>query len=86
MWEVWETYDALNVEAVAMSTSMGRGTAASLSNWEGVSTRSLYQYRLLLALCDELDFHFAQDCYWYNPGVIPASAEWVNVRLTGVSG
>jgi DNA modification methylase len=47
---------------------------------KGTPTRSLYQYRLLLALCDDVGFHLAQDFYWYNPGAIPAPAEWVNVR------
>jgi DNA modification methylase len=47
---------------------------------KGAPTRSLYQYKLLLALCEEVGFHFAQDFYWYNPGAIPAPAEWVNVR------
>ncbi len=47
---------------------------------KGSPTRSLYQFRLLLALCDEIGFHLAQDVYWYNPGAIPAPAEWVNVR------
>lgn len=47
---------------------------------KGMPTRSLYQYHLLLALCEQLGFHFAQDFYWYNPGALPAPAEWVNVR------
>lgn len=47
---------------------------------KGLPTRSLYQYRLLLGLCDQLGFHLAQDFYWHNPGAIPAPAEWVNVR------
>lgn len=47
---------------------------------KGTPTRSLYQYRLLLELCDRVGFHLAQDFYWYNPGAIPAPAEWVNVR------
>jgi DNA modification methylase len=47
---------------------------------KGLPTRSLYQYRLIIALCDQLGFHLAQDFYWYNPGAIPAPAEWVNVR------
>jgi site-specific DNA-methyltransferase (cytosine-N4-specific) len=46
----------------------------------GTPTRSLYQYKLLIALCEEVGYHFAQDFYWYNPGAIPAPAEWVNVR------
>lgn len=47
---------------------------------KGTPTRSLYQYKLLIALCEEVGFHFAQDFYWHNPGAIPAPAEWVNVR------
>ncbi len=47
---------------------------------KGVPTRSLYQYRLLLALCDQVGFHLAQDFYWYNPAALPGPAEWVNVR------
>lgn len=47
---------------------------------KGVPTRSLYQHHLLLGLCEKVGFHFAQDFYWYNPGALPAPAEWVNVR------
>lgn len=47
---------------------------------KGAPTRSLYQYSLLLALHDKVGFHLAQDFYWYNPGALPAPAEWVNVR------
>ncbi len=43
-------------------------------------TRSLYHYRLLLALCDELDYKLAQEFFWYNPAKMPAPAEWVNVQ------
>jgi site-specific DNA-methyltransferase (cytosine-N4-specific) len=46
----------------------------------GTPTRSLYQYHLLIALCEKVGFHLAQDFYWYNPGALPAPAEWVNVR------
>jgi site-specific DNA-methyltransferase (cytosine-N4-specific) len=46
----------------------------------GTPTRSLYHYRLVLALCDEAGFHLAQECFWYNPARLPAPAEWVNVR------
>jgi len=53
---------------------------------KGMPTRSLYQYKLLLALCEDVGFHFAQDFYWYNPGTIPAPAEWVNVRRMRVKG
>lgn len=47
---------------------------------KGTPTRSLYQHHLLLGLCEKVGFHFAQDFYWYNPGALPAPAEWVNVR------
>ena len=46
----------------------------------GTPTRSLYHIKLLLALCEELGFHLAQECFWYNPAKLPAPAEWVNVR------
>ncbi len=46
----------------------------------GSPTRSLYHFRLLLALCDEIGFHLAQEFFWYNPAKMPAPAEWVTVR------
>lgn len=47
---------------------------------KSLPTRNLYQYHLLISLCEKVGFHFAQDFYWYNPGSLPAPAEWVNVR------
>jgi len=46
----------------------------------GAPLRSLYHYRLLLALCDEVGFNLCQEFFWYNPAKMPAPAEWVNVR------
>ena len=46
----------------------------------GVPTRSLYHFRLLLSLCDEIGFHLAQEAFWHNPAKVPAPAEWCNVR------
>ncbi|MCW5829413.1 MAG: site-specific DNA-methyltransferase [Deltaproteobacteria bacterium] len=46
----------------------------------GSPTRSLYHFKLLLALCEEVGFHLAQELFWYNPAKLPAPAEWVNVR------
>ena len=43
-------------------------------------TRSLYHYKLLIALVEELGFSLAQECYWYNPAKMPMPAEWVTVR------
>lgn len=47
---------------------------------EGEPTRSLYHFKLLIALVEELGFYLAQECFWYNPAKLPAPAEWVNVR------
>jgi DNA modification methylase len=46
----------------------------------GEPTRSLYHFKLLIALCEEVGFHLAQELFWYNPAKLPAPAEWVNVR------
>ena len=47
---------------------------------KGNPTRSLYQFKLLLTLCEEVGLHLAQDFYWFRPAVLPAPAEWVAVR------
>ncbi len=46
----------------------------------GEPTRSLYHFKLLIALVEEVGFHLAQECFWYNPAKMPTPAEWVNVR------
>jgi site-specific DNA-methyltransferase (cytosine-N4-specific) len=46
----------------------------------GSPTRSLYHFRVLLMLCDEIGFKLAQECFWFNPAKLPTPAEWVNVR------
>jgi site-specific DNA-methyltransferase (cytosine-N4-specific) len=47
---------------------------------KGVPVRSLYNFRLLIRLCDELGFHLAEDFYWFNPSKLPSPIEWVNKR------
>jgi site-specific DNA-methyltransferase (cytosine-N4-specific) len=47
---------------------------------QGSPTRSLYQFKVLLMLCEDLGFRLAQECFWHNPAKLPAPAEWVNVR------
>jgi site-specific DNA-methyltransferase (cytosine-N4-specific) len=47
---------------------------------KGEPTRSVYHFRLLLQLVDEVGFHLAQECFWYNPAKMPMPAEWVTVR------
>lgn len=47
---------------------------------EGIPTRSLYHFHVLIALVEEVGFHLAQECFWYNPAKMPMPAEWVTVR------
>ncbi|MBE0659174.1 MAG: site-specific DNA-methyltransferase [Bryobacteraceae bacterium] len=47
---------------------------------KGAPTRSLYHFHLLIALVEEIGFHLAQECFWYNPAKMPMPAEWVTVR------
>lgn len=50
---------------------------------KGSPTRCLYQFKLLIELCEGLGarcFHLAQDFYWHNPSKMPLPAQWVNVE------
>jgi len=47
---------------------------------QGTPTRSVYHYKLLIALVEQIGFHLAQECFWYNPAKMPMPAEWVTVR------
>lgn len=47
---------------------------------QGSPTRSIYHFKLLIALVEEVGFHLAQECFWYNPAKMPMPAEWVTVR------
>lgn len=46
----------------------------------GVPVRSLYNYRVLLKLVDEVGFHLAEEFFWHNPSKLPSPIEWVNKR------
>jgi DNA modification methylase len=46
----------------------------------GSPTRSLYHFKALLMLCEEVGFYLAQEFFWHNPAKLPAPAEWVTVR------
>lgn len=50
----------------------------------GSATRSLYQYRLLIDLVDQLGFHLAEDFYWFNRAKLPGPRQWVNIERTRV--
>src|SRR5215213_7956434 len=47
---------------------------------KGLPIRSIYQYKLLIGLVEQIGFHLAQEFYWYNPAKLPMPAEWVTVR------
>ncbi len=42
--------------------------------------RSLYNFRVLIHLCDECGFNLAEEFFWYNPAKLPSPIEWVNKR------
>jgi DNA modification methylase len=47
---------------------------------KGRPVRSLYNYRVLVRLCDEIGFRLAEEFFWYNPAKLPSPIEWVNKR------
>src|SRR3972149_6090364 len=47
---------------------------------KGIPTKSIYQYKLLISIVEEIRFHLAQEFFWYNPAKLPMPAEWVSVR------
>lgn len=47
---------------------------------EGFPTRSLYHFKLLISLVEQVGFKLAQECFWFNPAKMPMPAEWVTVR------
>jgi len=46
----------------------------------GRPVRSLYNFRVMLRLCDEFGFRLAEEFFWYNPAKLPSPIEWVNKR------
>ena len=47
---------------------------------KGEPTRSIYHFKLMIALVEEIGFNLAQELFWYNPAKMPMPAEWVTVR------
>ncbi len=45
---------------------------------KGRPVRSLYNFRVLIRLCDEYGFRLAEEFFWYNPAKLPSPIEWVN--------
>lgn len=50
----------------------------------GTPEQSLYQERLIIKLCDELGFHLAQKCYWYNTTKLPGPTAWTSKQRVRV--
>lgn len=42
--------------------------------------RSLYNFHILIKLCEQLDFRLAEEFFWFNPSKLPSPIEWVNKR------
>ncbi len=42
--------------------------------------RSLYNYHVLIRLCEELNFRLAEEFFWFNPSKLPSPIEWVNKK------
>lgn len=51
---------------------------------KGRPVRSLYNFRVLIRLGDELAFRLAEEFFWYNPARLPSPIEWVNKRKVRV--
>jgi len=47
---------------------------------KGVPARSVYNFRVMIRMVDELGFFLAEDFYWFNPSKLPSPIEWVNKR------
>ena len=47
---------------------------------KGRPVRSLYNYRLVVRLCDEQGWRLAEEFFWFNPAKLPSPIEWVNKR------
>lgn len=50
----------------------------------GSPTRSLYHFKLVVMLVEEVGLHLAQELFWWNPSKLPSPAEWVTVRRVRV--
>ena len=47
---------------------------------KGQPTRSLYHFKILIMLCEEIGFHLAHEFYFWNPSKLPNPAEWCTIR------
>jgi DNA modification methylase len=47
---------------------------------KGRPIRSLYNFRVLIRMCDEQGWNLAEEFFWFNPAKLPSPIEWVNKR------
>lgn len=47
---------------------------------KGRPVRNLYNYRVLIKMCDEFGWNLAEEFFWHNPSKLASPAEWVNKR------
>lgn len=47
---------------------------------KGRPVRSLYNFRVLIRMCDESGWNLAEEFFWHNPSKLPSPIEWVNKR------
>lgn len=47
---------------------------------KGRPVRSLYNYKVLLRMCEERGWRLAEEFFWFNPAKLPSPVEWVNKR------
>jgi DNA modification methylase len=50
----------------------------------GSPTRSIYHFQLLVELVDRLEFHLAEEFYWFNKALLPGPAQWVTIERVRV--
>ncbi|MDQ0287726.1 site-specific DNA-methyltransferase (cytosine-N4-specific) [Desulfofundulus luciae] len=47
---------------------------------KGLPVRSLYNYKVMIKLCEEIGYYLAEEFFWFNPSKLPSPIEWVNKR------
>jgi len=47
---------------------------------KGRPVRSLYNFKVLIAMCEKCNFNLAEEFFWHNPSKLPSPIEWVNKR------
>lgn len=50
----------------------------------GEPSRSIYHFKLAVALVEEVGFRLAQESFWYNPAKMPVPAQWVTIKRVRV--